>query len=877
MTSQLEAVHLLVDLLLKDETKVPVSEVHKLTLRSYATRLLGSQLSQSASLDDQGILLGITKDLESRGKAASQIARVSELVSRLNINGTLSGRAKGGILYLLRMLSKDSQHRGVRSASQGSAKSLHLMTQSLSATAMQPVLPSPTGSAHTHRPHTQPYSVAFPPSESASLSGSQVFQDFGASAPRRRTTSSEDASLFTIKEPLLVKDVLHACLGVNGKYTSYQADRFLVNPQVEVPIADHEQMSSLMELGFLFKRVQQHVADSLPENGAIHQAMCAAMGSECKDFYRFMAVLQSQASEPIPMPGEDQEQQPVAPYLTIRRLGVWLAEPMRRMRLLATLADATEGLSGGALAGAIYAHVHAHGDPFVRSYTSRVLQAACVPLFEMIRRWVYEGQIEDPHGEFFIIKQNRQGLSAAATGNDRQQQQQQDMWRNGYTIDPSRLPSFLSQKLASKILRAGKSINFLQECCEDVSWVHERAISAQAAASSIVSTAQIEGLERFVATASAGVDQRVMEMLINKFDLAKHCDAMRRYVLLGQGDFVQALMDTAQADLNQDASSVSEISLNHAVRQAISASNTKYDDEDIVDRVRARKSKAHGGGELGWDVFRLHYEMRGPLSTLFTPSAQSQYFRVFQLLWRLKRAECDLSNTWKVLKCEVERTAAKFNSYSPGGANHAVAVARKCLRLRSEMSHFCTNFQYYIMFEVLEAAWQEFQHQASSAADMDELIFAHEKYLSTLVRKALLGEQTEGLRVTLKELLENMLTLRGQVRKLSDVIRVAYSRLSSSRARIQQRTQQGQWGTVTGDEDIREMPAADFEPLNRALEELDKRHRRGIADFTQKLPSQAHEEVRFLLYRLDFTEFYKRSAAMSEDSNEEAIDGMNID
>jgi hypothetical protein len=50
------------------------------------------------------------------------------------------------------------------------------------------------------------------------------------------------------------------------------------------------------------------------------------------------------------------------------------------------------------------------------------------------------------------------------TGADRQQQQQQqlDMWRNGYTIDPSRLPLFLGQKLASKILRAGKSINFLQ-------------------------------------------------------------------------------------------------------------------------------------------------------------------------------------------------------------------------------------------------------------------------------------------------------------------------------------------------------------------------------------------------------------------------------
>ena len=39
---------------------------------------------------------------------------------------------------------------------------------------------------------------------------------------------------------------------------------------------------------------------------------------------------------------------------------------------------------------------------------------------------------------------------------------------------------------------------------------------------------------------------------------------------------------------------MSEISLNHAVRQAISASNAKYDDEDIIDRVRARKNKAFG-------------------------------------------------------------------------------------------------------------------------------------------------------------------------------------------------------------------------------------------------------------------------------------------
>ena len=36
----------------------------------------------------------------------------------------------------------------------------------------------------------------------------------------------------------------------------------------------------------------------------------------------------------------------------------------------------------------------------------------------------------------------------------------------------------------------------------------------------------------------------------------------------------------------------------------------------------------------------------------------------------------------------------------------AERVQRQCLQLRSEMSHFVTNLQYYLMFEVMEGAWQ---------------------------------------------------------------------------------------------------------------------------------------------------------------------------
>ena len=98
-------------------------------------------------------------------------------------------------------------------------------------------------------------------------------------------------------------------------------------------------------------------------------------------------------------------------------------------------------------------------------------------------------------------------------------------------------------------------------------------------------------------------------------------------------------------------------------------------------------------------------------------------------------------------------------------------------------------------------------------------------------------------------------------------MRTAYAKLHQARARIEQRTGKGQWGTVAGDEDIRIIPPSDLEPLNLSIDELDRRHRKGIADFTQSLPPEIHEEVRFLLIRLDFSSFYSKQAS-GEDIDE---------
>lgn len=45
---------------------------------------------------------------------------------------------------------------------------------------------------------------------------------------------------------------------------------------------------------------------------------------------------------------------------------------------------------------------------------------------------------------------------------------------------------------------------------------------------------QLDALEAAVGEASAVVDQRLLHLLTSRFHLSRHCDAIRRYLLLGQ-------------------------------------------------------------------------------------------------------------------------------------------------------------------------------------------------------------------------------------------------------------------------------------------------------------------------------------------------------
>jgi hypothetical protein len=58
------------------------------------------------------------------------------------------------------------------------------------------------------------------------------------------------------------------------------------------------------------------------------------------------------------------------------------------------------------------------------------------------------------------------------------------------------------------------------------------------------------------------------------------------------------------------------------------------------------------------------------------------------------------------------------------GVDELYAELRQCHALRSEMAHLCTNLQAYVMFEVLERAWNDFMRDLDSVSNLDSLIGA---------------------------------------------------------------------------------------------------------------------------------------------------------
>lgn len=256
----------------------------------------------------------------------------------------------------------------------------------------------------------------------------------------------------------IVQNVIYAFTGIQGKYLKKDvvSGKFKLDAKAKtLSVVQAGMLLRLSELGYYHDLVQSYTdsKSGLCALGLMGQGFVSALKSELTKYYGMVAMLQEQLNKQRQGETFALFSSPLRPErLTLMKILVWSVDPLQRLQLLAIIAEACQEKKGGALASTVYGFLN-NGNPMVKSIAKELLLALCAPLYQMLTKWLLEGELCDPHGEFFIE-------CLVEVGPDR-------LWHEKYRVRTSMLPNFVSSDLAHKILVTGKSINFLCEICED--------------------------------------------------------------------------------------------------------------------------------------------------------------------------------------------------------------------------------------------------------------------------------------------------------------------------------------------------------------------------------------------------------------------------
>ncbi|KAH0462098.1 hypothetical protein IEQ34_009673 [Dendrobium chrysotoxum] len=369
-------------------------------------------------------------------------------------------------------------------------------------------------------------------------------------------------------------------------------------------------------------------------------------------------------------------------------------------------------------------------------------------LIFMFYRWVYEGIIDDPHGEFFIAENKSLQKESLTIDYDAK------YWQQRYSLKDD-TPSFLRSS-AGMILTTGKYLNVMRECGHNVQVPPSEN-------SKLTSFGSDHHYLECVKIAYDFASCELLNLVKEKYGLIGKLRSMKRYFLLDQGDFLVHFMDIAMEELVKRPEDISveklqvwlvfcniQSLLDLALRSTAAAADPCHEEltccvervsllrklstlKDLGSSFHARPSKtALDIGDLpelvninGIETFSLSYKVQWPLSLVISRKALTKYQLIFQLLFRCKHVERQLCLAWQVHQ--------GFRSCNILGTT----ILRSSSLCRS-MLKFINSLLHYLTFEVLEPNWHLMHDRLQTVKSIDEVIQLHDFFLQKCLKECLL-------------------------------------------------------------------------------------------------------------------------------------------
>ncbi|XP_005101891.1 gamma-tubulin complex component 6 [Aplysia californica] len=254
------------------------------------------------------------------------------------------------------------------------------------------------------------------------------------------------------------------------------------------------------------------------------------------------------------------------------------------------------------------------------------------------------------------------------------------------------------------------------------------------------------------------VNTAVINYFTAELKVDDHFAAIRRYLLMADGDFAEILSNILLEKLSSNPlpqEILNSVFLNGALTKAIRSSIHSDDvytqNLSFATKYMPRVLNPNEPGSL--KCLELQYNVKWPLNIVLTRSCMDKYFQVFSFLLQLKRVVWVLKDVWHRLKRH-----ALINKVGNS------TEFRHLQFHRQEMEHFVKMMQGYITTQVIHVSWQEFQSDlAQPIAGLDQLHQIHQNYINKALSRCLLNKKAEKVMKLIRDVFCLILKFRSQL------------------------------------------------------------------------------------------------------------------
>ncbi|KAK8464606.1 hypothetical protein PHAVU_010G031700 [Phaseolus vulgaris] len=516
-------------------------------------------------------------------------------------------------------------------------------------------------------------------------------------------------------------------VGIEGRYVLIKTVRgknddisFLVDPSMDLAL--QELAKRIFPLCKSFLLIDQFVESrSQFQNGLVNHAFSAALRALLLDYQAMVAQLEHQFR---------------LGRLSLQGLWFYCQPMMRSMQALSTLIQkaSVSNICGSAVLNLLQSQAKAMaGDNAVRLMLEKMTQCASSAYMSILERWVYEGVIDDPYGEFFIAEDKSLQKESLT------QDYEAKYWRQRYSLKDG-IPSFLAN-IAGTILTTGKYLNVMRECGHNVQVPPSEN-------SKLMSFGSNHHYLECIKAAYNFASSELLNLIKEKYDLTGRLKSIKHYLLLDQGDFLVHFMDIARDELAKKPDEVSveklQSLLDLALRTTAAAADPFHEGLTCVvekssllrrlgtfnDLEASQRSSSDNDLEetvsiTGLETFALSYKVHWPLSIVLSRKALTKYQLIFRFLFHCKHVDRQLCGAW-----QVHQGVRALNT-------RGTAISRSSLLCRS-MLKFINSLLHYLTFEVVEPNWHVMYNRLQSANSIDEVIQHHDFFLDKCLRECLL-------------------------------------------------------------------------------------------------------------------------------------------